>query len=393
MPDVQERRAEATASRAATSGMTGHDLLAQPPIMDSVDERRLDLIRKTVAKGATNADIASFLELAHKYDLDPWAKEIWCVRSPGKNGGEGQVLMVVGRDGLRKIAQRQGLLIDGDVVRQKDEFEVVRNADGSRGVAHSYKGGSDARGPIIGAWCEVRQRTTLARPGGVRGFFFAPMHEYRPTNENKLKYSPWGSQESVMILAAAERQALRQATPLGGLLAEGEDARIGDSPAQPERPLQELVEEWLPDAPTEVTHEALTLICRAAEVGHAMIADLTAAEMALKGQPLDTVHATLSHWRKELDALDEQAKMRAEEEGEVVQEADVVEDPGQDNDSPLAGAEADEQIAALESQALKKLDEADAARDAGDEATAEHLYGEAEKLREQAASAGQQELL
>lgn len=196
--------------------MTDSPSLAAPAY-DSIDKRRLDLIRKTVAKGATDAELASFLELAKKYDLDPFAHEVWCANSQ-RDGGNRNVLIMVGRAGLRKIAQRQGLRIDGDVVRENDMFMVDRKPDGTRGIGHKYGMGKDEkRGGILGAWCEVTEQD-----GRQRGFFFAPIEEYKPTNPNKLKYSPWGSQESTMILAAAERQAIAMATPLGGLHAEGE---------------------------------------------------------------------------------------------------------------------------------------------------------------------------
>lgn len=57
-----------------------------------------------------------------------------------------------------------------------------------------------------------------------------------------------------MILAAAERQALRQATPLGGLLAEGEDARIADA---------DVVEE--PEAEQELTEQEVADLVEAIE--------------------------------------------------------------------------------------------------------------------------------
>lgn len=204
--------------------------MGKPLAVKGIDAERFKLICAQVAKGATPDEVALFLEQASRFDLDPFAKEIWCIPSQGRDGGNRKLLIMVGRDGLRKIAQRNGLKIDGDVVREHDTFKISRNADRSRAIEHAYEEARAAdadkregrppastRGPIIGAWAEVWDGD-----GTQRGWFYAPMSEYRPKSEAKLQHSPWGTQESVMILAAAERQALRQATPLSGLLVEGE---------------------------------------------------------------------------------------------------------------------------------------------------------------------------
>jgi len=203
------------------------ELLARPPIFDSVDPRRLVLIKAQIAPKCNDAEVAHFLELCAHYELDPFAHEAWCAK--GKNGN---LLIMVGRDGLRKIAQRNGLHVDGDVVRAKDEITIVRTPDGNRTVAHAY-GNPSQRGEIIGAWAECREGGPMGRP---MGYFYAPLAEYQPKVPNE--YSPWAKQVGVMILAAAERQAIRQATPLGGLLAVGEDEVVneralaaGDDPA------------------------------------------------------------------------------------------------------------------------------------------------------------------
>jgi len=252
--------------------------------IDHIDKRRLDLIRKTVAKDCTDAEIASFLELAQRYDLDPFAREIWCVKNKGR------LLMMVGRDGLRKVALRQGLTVDADVVHENDEFKVERTPEG-RKVTHIY-GHPKERGAIVGAWCEV---------AGVdgNGFFYAPLEEYLPKNASE--YSPWTKQVSVMILAAAERQALRQATPLSGLLAEGEDESAG---------AREVIgSDSVEHEPTvELPAAVLDVLDRAKSLGHHGIADRAAAEMQLSGQPDEYVDDWVVERTQQLDRFAEIAK-------------------------------------------------------------------------------------
>lgn len=192
--------------------LPGLERLQRKPIYDSIDERQLALITSQVAPNCTPGEVGHFLELTAHYGLDPFAREAWCAKSK-----TGQLLIMVGRDGLRKIAQRNSLHVDGDVVYTEDEFRVTRTPDGDRTVHHAY-GQPGQRGHVIGAWAECREGGPMGRP---MGFFFAPLVEYRP--QSPSPHSPWSKQTGVMILAAAERQAIRQATPLGGLLAQGED--------------------------------------------------------------------------------------------------------------------------------------------------------------------------
>ena len=123
---------------------------------------------------------------------------------------------MVGRDGLRKIAHRNNLSLDGDVVREHDRFHVTRNPGRERVIEHEYEGGIETRGGIVGAWAEVFDQV-----GAQRGYFYAPLSEYRPTNEQQLKFSPWGSQESVMDRAEFEafEQRARELGESSGALA------------------------------------------------------------------------------------------------------------------------------------------------------------------------------
>jgi hypothetical protein len=265
---------------------------------DSIDKRRLDLIRKTVAKGATDAELASFLELAKKYDLDPFAHEVWCAISQ-RDGGNRNVLIMVGRAGLRKIAQRQGLRIDGDVVRANDQFSVTRNPDRTRTITHVYSEGpgdaSKGRGPIIGAWAEVWDIQ------GQRGYFYAPLSEYKPKSEAKLKYSPWGSQESTMILAAAERQAIAMATPLGGLHAEGESVMsLGGTASHSELDNASAVTDYQKTM-QELPAEARLVVDHAQEIGHAQLSDPATVQMMVAGMPQDELAKWASEAHTELN--------------------------------------------------------------------------------------------
>lgn len=196
-------------------------LTRDAPLIDTLPDRWVGYLAATIAQvedggpPITRSEVGMFVELCAAYRLDPFAKEAWLAKSK-----RGKLLVMVGRDGLRKIVMRNGLHLDGDVVRANDTFAVTRSPDGNRTVAHSY-GNPAKRGEIVGAWAEVREGGPMGKP---MGYFYAPLEEYRP--QGASPYSPWSKQVGVMILAAAERQAARQSTPLGGLVAEGENESI-----------------------------------------------------------------------------------------------------------------------------------------------------------------------
>jgi phage recombination protein Bet len=270
-------------------------LTERRPIIDVLEEtdagqRTLALLKSTVALKATNAEVGMFLELCQHYGLDPFAKEAWCAVS---DKGARKVLIMVGRDGLRKIAMRQGFQVDGDVVRKGDEFTVEREPGKGPVVRHVYAP-VETRKEIVGAWALATDMH-----GRSRGFFYAPLEEYKPKSASE--YSPWSKQASVMILAAAERQAIRMATPLGGLLVVGEDEStfaqqtVGEDEGKPT------------GAP--LLPEVVDVVQRAKLLGHARYADLGVAEMATVGQPRDRVMQWVARASAELDRVEGPAEV------------------------------------------------------------------------------------
>lgn len=165
-----------------------------------LDPQQINVIKQTVAKGASDVELAMFLELAQRYQLDPFAREIWCVDM----GGGGKTIMA-GRDGYLAIANRHPAFdgLESDVVREGDTFE----RDGS-GVRHSY---GAKRGAILGAYALVH-RTDRSRPA----YFFAPFAEYNSTK------SAWKSYPSAMIIKVAEAMALKRAFSISGLVTQEE---------------------------------------------------------------------------------------------------------------------------------------------------------------------------
>lgn len=304
--------------------------LERAPIIDRLNERQLALL-KAKSPNLSHAELAQAMELAWAYQLDPYANEIWFTKSRPKNGREGKLLIMVGRDGLRKIAQRNGLEVEGDLVCEKDTFKVTRIATpvdlakigASPGDWRALGGGSPfhhvqhertgvgraARGAVVGAWCRVYERRTKVQ----RGYLDAGIEEYDQSGRDD--YGPWNKQKSAMMLGAVERQAIRQATPLGGLLADGEDRLVDAESTAEELPP--------PLAGIERADEVAEVLARAERAGHAGLADVAAAQMALRGQPPERVGEWIERAEADLQALEVKNATEAEEppEAEVVEPA------------------------------------------------------------------------
>ena len=63
---------------------------------------QIDLVKRTVANGATNDELQLFLAQCTRTGLDPFSKQIYFV----KRGGKGTIQVSI--DGMRLIAQRSG---------------------------------------------------------------------------------------------------------------------------------------------------------------------------------------------------------------------------------------------------------------------------------------------
>ncbi|MEM7789271.1 MAG: RecT family recombinase [Bacteroidota bacterium] len=170
------------------------------------------LIKATVAKGASDNELKLFLHLAQTYGLDPFAKEIWCIKY-----GNNPATIFTSRDGYLKIANGHPAFegIAGDVVRQADTFEVT-----SGEVRHTYAAGD--RGPIVGAYAQVFRSDRR-----VPAYVFAPFAEY-----NAGKNPTWRNYPSAMILKVAEAMALKRAFSISGLVTREELDRSQDSRPQ-----------------------------------------------------------------------------------------------------------------------------------------------------------------
>ena len=230
---------------------------------------QVEVIRNLFAAGATEDELVVFLSIAQKYDLDPFAREIWCIcelddhgsRKTDRGGKLRPPMIQASRAGWRKVAQRDPRCagIEAAAVYSKDTFERLPDGTVRHGICLDVndKGAQD-RGKIVGAYALVF-RHDWTRPA----YAWASWQDYgAPQTAEKTRangetyrptYSPWYRFPSAMIEKQAESMALRQAFPLGAI-ASGDDRDVEASatdiltlPAEPE-----------PDPDARGTRPALT---------------------------------------------------------------------------------------------------------------------------------------
>lgn len=185
---------------------------------------QIELVKRTVAKGATDDELQMFLHLANKYGLDPFAKEIWFIKRVKKHQKNGQwdyprlsngeidysdaeTTMMTSRDGYLKIAQShtdyEGLI--SFPVREGDVFEIDAN---NYAVTHKF---GTKRGKLIGAWAKCD------RTGYKPQITFVDMDEYCDDKSNTWKKYP-----SAMIQKVAETFVLKRQFSVSGLVSQEE---------------------------------------------------------------------------------------------------------------------------------------------------------------------------